>query len=315
MKIPIPNQTLLTDDPQLQEIALKITDQITVDRIYFFQFQYKKISFPELIILIPRSAKQHLTEAKPLANVILSRYQNYKFRMFHTHEVRDALNQGSMVFSNICRPENLIYRQTESPIDAVIYELNYQTVQNNTTTKFNKELKKVADFREGTKFYWDCKNYPLSAFMLHQSLELSYRAAEILIVGKERASHCLRSHQKYLSHYAQEFNLVFNEKKEEDMELVDLLNDAYSAVRHKNTYQITQNQLALLVDKASAMDILITELYQLISEQFTQDFILNENPDNSESIDIKTMPHKDITIENLKITLNKIEMMIKNVLQ
>lgn len=309
MEIELPNEPFLTNDSQLREIVLKITDIISVDRIYFFHFEYKKNNFSELIILIPSSAKQHLTEARPLAKMVLSRYPDFKFRMFYLHEVKEAIKQGSMVLFNICKPNNLIYRQAEGSFDMIIDKLDYQTVQNSAIVKIHKELKKIADFREGAAFYLDRKNYPLTALMLHQSIELSYRAAEIMIVGKERTSHCIRNHQKYLSHYAQEFSLVFDEKKEEDMILLDLLNDAYSAVRYKNTYQITADQLDLFIKKADKMDLLIAELYELITEHFTQTFQIIKKSSLPESND-KEKP----TAENLRTALLSIEKIIKEVL-
>jgi len=70
-------------DIQLQELVTRITDLITVERIYLSQSEYRETSFKELVVLMPNSNKMHITEARPLVNMVMAGNQEYKFRIFY----------------------------------------------------------------------------------------------------------------------------------------------------------------------------------------------------------------------------------------
>lgn len=61
---------------------------------------------------------------------------------------------------------------------------------------------------------------------------------------------------------------IFNEADEKEMGLVNLLDDAYLAVRYENNYQIESGQLEYLVDKAQSLYEIVRESCQMLLEPF-----------------------------------------------
>ncbi|MDR6786105.1 hypothetical protein ABIE26_004425 [Pedobacter africanus] len=100
---------------------------------------------------------------------------------------------------------------------------------------FKGEQHKIKGFNTGVAFYIKTHNYPLATLMLHQVMELSYRVAEQIIVGREKISHRIRNHQKFLQPYLPRVNQIFDEHNEGDMQLLD---KAYHAVRYEENYRI-----------------------------------------------------------------------------
>lgn len=252
------------------ELITRLTKLIPIERIYLNDFEYKETKFKELIILLPSSNKLHITEVRPLVNVVMAGYPEYRFRMCYIQEIKHALYYGSMVFYTICREEKLVY-QSECHHTELSTDLCAKSVLKKAKRNFKKEWKKVTDFREGFQFYLKQENYPFAAFMLHQVIELSYRAAELLVIGKVKISHSVRNHQKLMQQYVPELGVVFNEADEDEMTLLTLLDEAYRSVRYEDTYVVDLDQLSSISLKADLMEKQIGLLYELTVARFMAD--------------------------------------------
>lgn len=249
------------------ELIDRLTQLIRMERIYLNDFKYKGTRFSELIILLPNSAKMHITEARPLVSMALSDHPEYHFRIFYIQEIKRSLQSGSLVFYTICRDENLIY-QSDCCHTILSSDLDAKAILKKAKRNFRLEWKKVSDFKKGFQFYLKEDNYPLAAFMLHQVIELSYRTAELLIMGREKISHAVRSHQRLMYRYVPELGVIFNPDDEEEMSLLTLLDDAYRSVRYELIYLINRNQLLEILSKADLMEKEIAALHKLVITQF-----------------------------------------------
>jgi hypothetical protein len=255
------------------ELIARLSSLIPIERIYQSDFEFKGTRFRELTILFPGSGKMHLTEARPLAGMVMADYPEYRFRIFYIQEIRQALKDGSMVFYTICRAENLIYQSERYKTVLITTALTAKAVLRRTKRNFRKELKKVAGFRDGFQFYLKHENYPFAALMLHQVIELSYRIAELMVTGREKITHSIRNHQKLMQQYVPELGAIFNEDDEDELKLLSLLDEAYQSVRYENTYTIDRDQLLALLIKADLLDRWITELYKLAIKQYVNIFL------------------------------------------
>ena len=112
--------------------------------------------------------------------------------------------------------------------------------------------------------------------MIHQVIELSYRTAELLVIGREKISHSIRNHQKLMKPYVPEFAAVFNEDDEEEMNLLNLLDDAYRSVRYEHTYVIDREQFLFFIEKADVLEKLIAEVYKITVFQFERNCLSNK---------------------------------------
>lgn len=72
---------------------------------------------------------------------------------------------------------------------------NLEKVIDKAKKGFNKEIAKIQAFNDGAGFYLEKENYALTAFMVHQQIELAYRAIELFAMGKDKVTHSIRVHQ------------------------------------------------------------------------------------------------------------------------
>jgi len=200
----------------------------------------------------------------------MANYPSYQYRLFYAPEAKAALDKGSLAFFAICRPENLIYQFAESNFTWSAPNLSAGSVLEKTNKAFEQELEKVAGFKAGFRFYFRQGNYPLAALMIHQAIELNYRAAELLVIGREKISHAIRSHQKFMKPYIPELGTIFNGADETDMALLDLLDEAYQGVRYENAYQVTEEQLCLFMEKAELVEKRTAALYEFLMARFVR---------------------------------------------
>ena len=254
-------------NPQLLKIIARLTQLIPLERIYLSTIEYDGTLFKELCILLPSSAKMHVIEARPLVSMVMADYPEYRFRMFYVQEIKRALQYGSMVFYTICREENLVY-QSERWATILPTDLTAQSVLKRAKRNFAKEYAITSSFKDGFQFYLAREDYPLAAFMIHQVIELSYRTAELLVIGKEKISHSIRNHQKSMGQYVPKLGQVFNEDDESEASLLSLLDEAYSSVRYEDTYVIDKFQLNAIANKAELLEQQIVALYDLVVAQF-----------------------------------------------
>jgi hypothetical protein len=264
----VPDQTETSDATRFQELVFRISGLITVEEIYFSHFKHQGADFKELIILIPKSSRLHIMEARPLVSMVISGYPEYKFRLFYAVEVQEGIAHGSMPFFSICKPKNLVYKAPESSFVLLPPLFTADSVLDKAHRNFSRELHKIAGFRAGVVFYIKALNYPMAALMLHQVMELSYRSAELILVGREKISHRIRNHLNFLQPYLPMVTKAFNHCNAEDMQLLDLLDKAYHAVRYEEDYSITAEQVSCLMAKADLLEQLIVETYQLMFDQF-----------------------------------------------
>jgi protoporphyrinogen oxidase len=107
--------------------------------------------------------------------------------------------------------------------------------------------------------------------MVHHLIELGYRTVELIVVDREKISHRIRNHQKFMQQYVPELAAIFNAQDEEEMRLLDLLDNAYCMVRYENTYQINKTRLIYFIEKADVLEKLIVEVYKVIVGHFERD--------------------------------------------
>ncbi|MFC0317395.1 MULTISPECIES: hypothetical protein [Olivibacter] len=249
-------------------ITARLVNTLLIEQIYLNDIVEDDKAYWELIILIPNSSTQHITEARPLVRMVMTLHIQFRYRLFYFHDVKAGLKQGSMVFFSICQPDMLVYINPESDIPLFNNKTTFQKVYNRAIIEQGKERNKIRSFREGMDFYFEKGNDQLCALMLHQVFELCYRFAELALIGKEKISHSLRNHHKFLLPYIPELKTLFNEEDEKEMSILFILDEAYLTVRYENSYQISKDELSYLIQKSLDLQQIVDENSRLAQKQF-----------------------------------------------
>src|SRR5690606_368222 len=90
-----------------------------------------------------------------------------------------------------------------------------------------------------------------AAFMLHQVIEQGYRAAENLVMGKEKISHSLRNHQEYIAPFCPELGVLF--EKQHEVSIMGKLDESYSSARYDHDFSMSKEDLAIAANKVNEL--------------------------------------------------------------
>lgn len=261
-------ETNQTETISLRSIVDQIITLVDVERIYVHRHEKEEICHTVLTILIANTCTKSPAELLPLVNILFTEQQALHFTLHPAHQIKDAIGKGNLYFYNICTEANLIYGKAGSDYEIIPTSLNWQEMLENARKQYDSEEEKIKAFVSGAGFYLEKENYAQSAFMLHQAIELNYRAIEHFITGRSKITHSIKAHQKYLKPYCTELSNIFLADRERDMDLLKLLDDAYLAVRYENSYQINKLDLSALRVKASEVKLAALKTYQQTLNNF-----------------------------------------------
>lgn len=182
---------------------------VDVERIYFYKPESTQACHIVLIILIANSCGNSPNELLPPVNSLIEDQHAIYLRLHAAHQAKEAMSQGNLYFYNICTEDKLIYRKPESMYNLLSESLNIMQMLENARKQYDLDEDKVKASISGADFYLEKANYALSAFMLHQAIEFTYRAIEHFATGKTKITHSIKAHQKYLEPYCTELSNIF----------------------------------------------------------------------------------------------------------
>ncbi|RXF67724.1 HEPN domain-containing protein [Arcticibacter tournemirensis] len=125
-------------------------------------------------------------------------------------------------------------------------------------------------YPQGSEFLVDSENaynrgsLRNGAFYLHQAAESFYSTALLVYTGYKPKTHNLQKLRTYSKHISSELYLIFTNPVEGEMEyrLFDLLKKGYVDARYKPDYNITKDELYLLIQRVTLMKKVVEEICQ-----------------------------------------------------
>lgn len=263
----------VSKDQNITAIISAVVAAVPAEYIYHHTELFPSGEFNEMLIMVANKQVRILNELIPVLNIVFSRWRKFSYRLFHVHEVKESLQNGSLFFDWACKPQNCLFSRSGSFLaDKNIVANN--AVVHKVKTAYRYDLSKANQFLAGAKFY--CKRHNLAhcAFMLHQVFDLSYRAIELLVMGQAKKTHLIQAHQCYIKPYVRQLAELFNQNDEEDIYLLYLLDEAYLAVRYENSYQITEAEIIRLFEKVDFLQHLANQVYQsLVNRYFDEEIV------------------------------------------
>lgn len=180
-------------------------DQIIVQLESLLEIKYVYKSKPEkdscfksLLIVVLKGNSSSLTQGlSAMVAKIFQEETDFLYRIFSFEYAQQQLREENLFFIHGCHPSKLIYKSDETDTGLKVPVINKETKED-MALGFENELSRVGAFMDGAKFYMEHGNFPQAAFMLHQYMEIWFRNAELLVMGKERKSHSIKVHQTYI---------------------------------------------------------------------------------------------------------------------
>lgn len=245
----------------LSELINRIINLVKIERIYGLDKAEGTNIRTGLIILISDKKNKVLSELIPIFNTILADYPNYWYRIYFSYMVKDSIKKGNLFLYDTCVPDNLLYSNPTSDFILIPELFSINNLIDKAKRNFQKEIDKVKAFKEGALFYFENENYAHTAFMVHQQIEISYRAIEVFAMGKDKITHSIRVHQNYVRPHMLELGNVFDEANAEEDKLLRHLDDAYLAVRYEDGYQIRKEKVVSAMEKAEIVYDMVVQIY------------------------------------------------------
>jgi HEPN domain-containing protein len=179
----------------------------------------------------------------------------------HSGEVSKLLKEGHIFYSVVCTPDRLGYDnrrialQEKNDIDIAIVITKSQTV-------FNGLFATAKSFLDGARYYATTKQVKTAAFMLHQATEHALRALLFSVTAYNSYNHNLDNLFRHCNYCAPELNKVFPRNTDKEKEIFHLLNSAYVHTRYKSNYEISTDDLMLLLDRICHLQIEVLQFFE-----------------------------------------------------
>ncbi|WP_426327823.1 HEPN domain-containing protein [Pedobacter sp. R-06] len=236
-----------------------ITAAVPIQYIYLHNNFFADKVVREMLIMVSFKHVRILNELTPVLNIVFNGQMEFSYRVFHVHEVEQALLAGSLFFYYATAAQNCLFTRSGSFLECGAPEF----IADRVSSTYQHETSKANKFLSGANFYFKQQNFEHCAFMLHQVFDLMYRAVEILVMGKDKKTHRINAHQLYVKAYIKPLSELFNQD-EEEVCLLHLLDEAYLAVRYENNYKIGEQDVLRLFEKVDVLYHVAEQVYQAI---------------------------------------------------
>ncbi|MFZ4263841.1 hypothetical protein ACFRAE_17525 [Sphingobacterium sp. HJSM2_6] len=254
-------------DDHLKKVIQILTSNFLIECIYLTDSHGSSV-FKELILLVSNKYVNIIGEITPKMMNSIKEYENYLIKCFVAFQAREKIKKGNLFLFCTCQPENLVFQAPDSKFSPI--PNNFDPLECfNLFQKFQeREVKKINEFKDGYYHFKSRIKYAMSAFMIHQVLEQTYRNCEIILMGKDKITHSIRCHNATLRKIYPYSKPVFDVDQTEDDDLLGILEEIYRATRYEDDFQITLETLEKIEQKMKAL----TELSETIFIQITTDF-------------------------------------------
>ncbi|WP_293783768.1 HEPN domain-containing protein [uncultured Pedobacter sp.] len=244
-------------DDRILRLLKDVVAAVPVQYMYFHNNFLAGKAVQEMLIMVPFKQVHVLNELTPVLNMVFNGQTEWSYRVFHVHEVEQALLEGSLFFHYATAAQNCLFSKSGCFPDRSMPDV----IADQVGIAYQQEINKANKFLTGAVFYFKGQNFEYCAFMLHQVFDLMYRAIEVLVMGKDKKTHRIRVHQLYIKPFVKPLSTLFNDS-EEEAGLLHLLDEAYLAVRYENNYVISEAVIVSLFEKADLLYIIAEQVYQ-----------------------------------------------------
>jgi HEPN domain-containing protein len=178
--------------------------------------------------------------------------------VFQFNIVKQLLKAGNIFFSSICDPRKVIFDNSGTQLTNG--NLNVQQSEaHKLAAEFSLLLSKAKAFLSGAISYRITRDHQLAAFMLHQVVEHTLNAFLAPLMGYRMQTHNLNKLFLYARRFSPRFYEIFPRDSDMEIRLYQTLHNAYIYGRYKNDFQVGEETLQMLIERASAL-LELTEL-------------------------------------------------------
>jgi HEPN domain-containing protein len=216
---------------------------------------------PDLLIVIPDSSQKSFKEYTIIVEMASARNNRLSFSLHKSCDIQWLLTEGHIFYSGACTKNNLVYDNGITGLP-VLAGPKAAILKERAEKDFWPGFNKAVAFLEGATQYYGRKETQMTAFMLHQAIELSFRAIVLTFSGQDYRTHCLRALKKQCNRYIPYLSALFPADTETEETLLPHLENAYIDTRYKDNYHISEYELSLLFEKAALLQASAKQFFE-----------------------------------------------------
>ncbi|MEJ5995196.1 HEPN domain-containing protein [Pedobacter sp. Du54] len=218
----------------------------------------------DLIIIMDQYKYKPFDEIHTLLDFAVLGHENINCTVYTYGTIYEFLSKGHLYFSSLCTPKNCVYQSNPNFSLPLLHPEKRNELIEKSQVLFNQNIQKAITFFKGACKFVNESESTISAFMLQQACELTYRSLLLTLRGKQVKCHDLIVLRKHLSHFAPAIIGVLDTEEAKEIALLTSIQEAYIKSRYDQTYKISLNELA---DSISAADKLIKSAKEIFNYQ------------------------------------------------
>ena len=215
----------------------------------------------DFLALLPGDAPLPFKEYKSLVESHCAEWGNVMLWCSHLSEADKYLKEDHIFYSFLCTADRIVYdnKRMAIPIET---DANISMLIEKARLSFEVPFSLSQSFLDGAKFYAGSGKPSATAFMLHQAAEHSFRALVLALAGYNSYHHDLGSLIKRTHFCAPQISELFPQEPDQERQLFQVLNKAYTDTRYKSSYKVSAVDLILLLDKVTQLQTLVIEVFE-----------------------------------------------------
>jgi len=258
----------------LVETIIRITN---AEKLFWSGFAINNRNRPQFdfIVLLPPDAKYSYSDYLTQVQAKCSEIGSVLIWCNKINEVYRRLRGGHIFYSAVCTDGFLVYDNRRLPLPEKA-PIDISTIKVNARNIFNDAFQNAKSYLDGAEYFATSNQYKQAAFLLHQATEHAIRALLASLTSLTTYGHNLKSLIRYSSFCAPGLDAIFPKNTDEEKESFNLLNTAYVAARYNPSYEISQEQVMLLLERVYSI---LTQTEQSFEERLKmfENLILSQN--------------------------------------
>jgi len=127
---------------------------------------------------------------------------------------------------------------------------------------FKRWGEQAQSFYKSALFNWERGSERVCVFSLHQAIEQIYQAIILIYTGFKPATHNIDKLRRYTNRLSLELALVFPKDTTKEQQLFGVLSASYIDARYKEEFQVTPNDLQILIERVGRLISVGEQLYR-----------------------------------------------------
>lgn len=246
------------DPAALKEFKMRIKEIEVVEQVYLFEDPLEGII---VTFLVEEECLVISTEFQSQVKKILEWLSNNRLRIYSFSYAQEELEKGNLYFIKNCGLGDLIFNSSTSKKTLWRHKGEIERLLKMATSYLEREIDRINSFTEGISFYRKRKELAGAAFLIHQKIEWLYRCMETFAMGKPLICHKIANHIAYACPFIYGAGPIFNTARRDDLQLLEVLDRAYSESRYQSAYDVTKREIKFLAERAEMMENQVREIF------------------------------------------------------